>query len=144
MHRYILCIYGIFGKEITIHTVIYGVYVRFWPTLIITLPHVCAHCLCACIMLLRFVSVRAGRLMCTHPLLACLHYTVFCLYMCWQACAYALTALFDFVNHHAPHNPSCPHNPHAPTTLHARTSGCDSIFPGQLTKQLGLPATQSN
>ena len=25
--------YGIFGREITIHTVIYGVYIRFWPTL---------------------------------------------------------------------------------------------------------------
>jgi hypothetical protein len=28
-----LGIYGIFGREITIHTVIYGVYIRFWPTL---------------------------------------------------------------------------------------------------------------
>jgi hypothetical protein len=26
--------YGIFGREITIHTVIYGVYIRFWPTLL--------------------------------------------------------------------------------------------------------------
>jgi len=26
-------IYGIFGREITIHTVVYGVCVRFWPTL---------------------------------------------------------------------------------------------------------------
>jgi len=32
-HRYIRCIYGIFGREITIHTVIYGVYIQFWPTL---------------------------------------------------------------------------------------------------------------
>jgi len=30
---YIRCIYGIFGREITKYTVIYGVYVRFWPTL---------------------------------------------------------------------------------------------------------------
>ena len=29
------CIYGIFGREITKYTVIYGVYIRFWPTLII-------------------------------------------------------------------------------------------------------------
>jgi hypothetical protein len=28
-------IYGIFGREITIHTVICGVYIRFWPTLYI-------------------------------------------------------------------------------------------------------------
>jgi hypothetical protein len=30
---YIRFIYGIFGREITKYTVIYGVYVRFWPTL---------------------------------------------------------------------------------------------------------------
>jgi hypothetical protein len=26
------CIYGIFGREITEYTVIYSVYIRFWPT----------------------------------------------------------------------------------------------------------------
>jgi len=30
---YIRCVYGNFGREITIYTVIYGVYIRFWPTL---------------------------------------------------------------------------------------------------------------
>ena len=30
---YIRCIYGTFGREITKYTVIYGVYIRFWPTL---------------------------------------------------------------------------------------------------------------
>jgi len=30
---YIRCTYGIFGREITKYTVIYGVYIRFWPTL---------------------------------------------------------------------------------------------------------------
>jgi hypothetical protein len=30
---YIRCIYNIFGREITKYTVIYGVYIRFWPTL---------------------------------------------------------------------------------------------------------------
>ena len=30
---YIRCIYGIFGRGITKYTVIYGVYIRFWPTL---------------------------------------------------------------------------------------------------------------
>jgi hypothetical protein len=30
---YIRCVYGIFGREITKYTVIYGVYIRFWPTL---------------------------------------------------------------------------------------------------------------
>jgi len=34
---YMRCIYGIFGRKITkyilIYTVIYGVYIRFWPNL---------------------------------------------------------------------------------------------------------------
>ena len=30
---YIRCIYGIFGREISEYTVIYGVYIWFWPTL---------------------------------------------------------------------------------------------------------------
>ena len=30
---YIRCIYGNFGREITKYTVIYGVYIRFWPIL---------------------------------------------------------------------------------------------------------------
>jgi len=32
---YIRCVYGTFGREITIYMVIYGVYIRFWPTLLI-------------------------------------------------------------------------------------------------------------
>jgi len=28
VNRYIQCIYGMFGREITIHTVTYGVYIR--------------------------------------------------------------------------------------------------------------------
>jgi len=35
---YIRCLYGIFGREITKYMVIYGVYIRFWPTLLI-----CSH-----------------------------------------------------------------------------------------------------
>jgi len=30
---YIRCTYGIFGREITEDTVIYGAYIWFWPTL---------------------------------------------------------------------------------------------------------------
>ena len=33
MYTYIRCTYGNFSREITIHTVIYGVYIRFRPTL---------------------------------------------------------------------------------------------------------------
>ena len=32
---YIRCIYGIFGREIIKYTVIYGVYIRLWPTLML-------------------------------------------------------------------------------------------------------------
>jgi hypothetical protein len=35
IHTYIRCIYGIFGRGITIHTVIYGAHMRFWPTLVV-------------------------------------------------------------------------------------------------------------
>jgi len=35
VYMYIYGVYGIFGREITKITVIYGVYIRFWPTLII-------------------------------------------------------------------------------------------------------------
>jgi hypothetical protein len=33
---YIRCIYVIFGRQIPKYTVIYGVYIRFWPTLLIS------------------------------------------------------------------------------------------------------------
>jgi len=33
---FIRCIYGIFGREITKYTVIYSVYIGFWPTLLIS------------------------------------------------------------------------------------------------------------
>ena len=36
-HTYIQCIYGIFSREITIHTFIYGVHIRFWTTRLIFL-----------------------------------------------------------------------------------------------------------
>ena len=33
---YIRCIYGIFSRRFFKYTVIYGVYIRFWPTLLVT------------------------------------------------------------------------------------------------------------
>jgi len=33
IHIYIRCMYGNFGREIIKYTVMYGAYVRFWPTL---------------------------------------------------------------------------------------------------------------
>jgi hypothetical protein len=36
-HVYVRCIYSTFGREITKYMVIYGVYIRFWPTLPISL-----------------------------------------------------------------------------------------------------------
>jgi hypothetical protein len=35
-HTYARSIYGVFGREITRCTVVCGVYLRFWPTLVIT------------------------------------------------------------------------------------------------------------
>jgi hypothetical protein len=32
---YIRCTYVFFGRETTIYTVMYGVYIQFWPTLCI-------------------------------------------------------------------------------------------------------------
>jgi hypothetical protein len=40
-HSHVRCINGILGREITKYTVIYGAFVRFWPTL-----HTLHHCLC--------------------------------------------------------------------------------------------------
>ena len=34
IHMYVWYIYGAIGWEFTIHTVIYDVHVRFWPTLV--------------------------------------------------------------------------------------------------------------
>ena len=30
---YMRCVYGVFGREITKSTAVYGVYIQFWPTL---------------------------------------------------------------------------------------------------------------
>jgi len=41
---YIRCIYGIFGRETTEYTVMYGVYIRFWPTLCVSHNALAARC----------------------------------------------------------------------------------------------------
>ena len=45
---YIRCIHGIFGREITKYMVVYGVYIRFWPTL-----HIFIFILRVCVGLLK-------------------------------------------------------------------------------------------
>ena len=41
---YMRCMYGTFGREITKYTVIYGVFIRSWPTLLICIqPNCSAH-----------------------------------------------------------------------------------------------------
>ena len=54
------CIYGVFGREITKYTVIYGAYIRFWPTL--RIAHVLVATLCAHFAHTTFIthSTRAG------------------------------------------------------------------------------------
>ena len=41
IYKYIRCVYSTFGRETTIYTVIYGVNIRFWPTLHVSIlmPH---------------------------------------------------------------------------------------------------------
>ena len=53
IYRYTRCIYGNSGREISIHTVMYGVYTRFWPTLIM--------CVCTCAYLTAS-ACKEGRL----------------------------------------------------------------------------------
>ena len=36
IYTYIRCVYGMFGRNFIICTVIYGVSTRFWPTLVVT------------------------------------------------------------------------------------------------------------
>ena len=51
---YIGCIYNNLGREITKYTVIYGVYIRFWPTL-----HICQICTdCLYVFLARTIYTR--------------------------------------------------------------------------------------
>jgi hypothetical protein len=45
---YIRCIYGNFGREITEYTVMYGVYVRFWPNQLMCDMCVCNACVFVC------------------------------------------------------------------------------------------------
>jgi hypothetical protein len=40
IHTYIRCIYDIVSRGMTIHAVIYGVHIQFWPTLSILAEHV--------------------------------------------------------------------------------------------------------
>jgi len=44
IYMYVRCIYGILSRLITIHTVTYGVHIRFWPALCMWLPHAAAKC----------------------------------------------------------------------------------------------------
>jgi deoxycytidylate deaminase len=62
-HIYIRCTYGIFGREITKYTVIYGVDIRFWPTLLIrdvTAHGPCVHVL-VCVLPVSSVCVCATK-----------------------------------------------------------------------------------
>jgi len=52
---YIRCIYGIFGRETTKYMVMYGVCIRFWPTLMM-----CEYNACAPASVLRFAAKNAA------------------------------------------------------------------------------------
>ena len=59
-----LYLYGIFGREITKYTVIYDVYIRFWPTLLafalLLMDLYLCLCVCLCVCVCVCMSVRGG------------------------------------------------------------------------------------
>jgi len=62
-HTYICSIHGIYGREITNCTVIYGVYIRFWPTLLmpclqllLLCTPLCVLCTPLCVLLMLFIK----------------------------------------------------------------------------------------
>jgi hypothetical protein len=46
IYTYVRCTYVILSREITIHKVIYGVHIRFWPTLPMCVPSATTSALC--------------------------------------------------------------------------------------------------
>jgi hypothetical protein len=58
---YIRCIYGVVGRAITEYTVIYGVYIRFWPTLYICTWFLCCRLRYLLSKWLLFLIYRGAR-----------------------------------------------------------------------------------
>ena len=63
---HIQCIYGIFGRDITKITVIYGAYIRFWPTLTYIHTSATGGCTVACVRVHLCVFTQATTRAHTH------------------------------------------------------------------------------
>jgi len=107
---YIRCIYGSFGREITKHTVIYGVYIRFWPTLSIPRERTvkvkcaCVECIenaCMFVLVCYAVHLAAIPALCVCACVcACVRLYVFvraCVCACVYACVYMCVCMCVFV-----------------------------------------------
>jgi hypothetical protein len=94
----IRCIYGTFGREITEYTVIYGVYIQFWPTLHIT--HKVGHVLvCTLYVWLFICSHRVWQYICSHFVwqYICSHcvWQYICSHRVWQyICSHPADSIF--------------------------------------------------
>jgi len=78
---YIRCIYGILGRNITKYTVIYGEYVRFWPTLLM-FTHSRAH------QVAFLWAIKGNGVMLTHTMCFCV-----CACVCVCVCIYVCVSL---------------------------------------------------
>jgi hypothetical protein len=56
---YVRCMYSFFGREISLHTVIYGVYIRCWPTLLTC----CLECSCLQALMEKLLQALTEKLM---------------------------------------------------------------------------------
>jgi len=87
---YIRCIYGILGRETTKYTVIYGVYIRFWPTQLVhlsTFVYTCVH-LCA-------LESSSWQMWCVHLcalVYTCVHLSTF-VYTCVHLSTFVYTCV---------------------------------------------------
>jgi hypothetical protein len=61
---YMQCIYGIFGRDITTYTVIYGVYIQFWPSLCM-----CFKCRGPCAPNITALAPNVAAPVCMHQML---------------------------------------------------------------------------
>jgi len=116
LHTYIRCIYGIFNRKITIHTIIYGVHIRFWPTLHMLHSH-CVHTCCT--------GLLCSNMFHSHCVQTCFVVTVFthaAQAYCVQTC-YTVT-VFTHVSQSL-----CSHMLRRPTVFkHVSQSLCSNIF----------------
>ena len=96
----IRCTYGNFGRDITKYTVIYGVYIRFWPNL-------CVY-VCVCARAYVYVPMFSGACLCVavaapaglERVCMCMSMCV-CICMCLSVCLYVYVCVCICVSEEA-------------------------------------------